>query len=83
MAHDREIAGIRCTQILNGLSDYLAGEVAQDTRVSIEAHLSECSWCEHFGGEFSAVVQQLRVRLAEPSPVSAADADAVLDFLSW
>lgn len=79
MAHDREISGIRCTQVLAVLSDYLAGEVSQDTRVCIEAHLSECSWCEQFGGEFSAVVRQLRLRLAEPPPIGAAEAEAVLD----
>ena len=82
MAHDREIAGIRCTQILDCLSDYLAGELTPDTRTRIETHLAQCAWCEQFGGEFGSVIQQLRLRLAEPNPVSSEEVNAVLDAMN-
>jgi hypothetical protein len=50
MAHDREVAGLRCTQVLAHLSDYLDGELDPQTRAQVEAHVQGCDWCERFGG---------------------------------
>ena len=60
MAHDREVAGIRCTEVLAHLSDYVDGEVSPELRAQIDAHLAGCSWCEEFGGEFSETVARVR-----------------------
>jgi anti-sigma factor RsiW len=66
-AHDRVVAGIRCTEVLDDLSDYLDGELS-DARVrQIEAHLHGCSWCERFGGEFTEAVTALRASLGAAS----------------
>ncbi|MEL6345491.1 MAG: zf-HC2 domain-containing protein [Myxococcota bacterium] len=81
MAHDREIAGIRCTQILEGLSTFLAGELPIQTQQQVRAHLSQCAWCEHFGGEFSVLIRQLRQQLAIPEPVDAGQTERLLRFL--
>ncbi len=69
MAHDREVAGLRCLQVLEQLSAYLDGEVDTPARTRIEAHLAGCDWCERFGGQMAQVVSELRRQLAEPAPV--------------
>ena len=71
MAHDRDVAGIRCLEVLELLSAYLDDEVSADDRARVEAHLRGCDWCERFGGRFSGVVAALRRELREPEPLGA------------
>ena len=67
-AHDRSVAGVRCTEVLDDLSDYLDGELAPERVRQIEAHLMGCDWCERFGGDFADAITALRARLATPPP---------------
>ena len=69
MAHDRNVAGIRCLEVLSHLSDYLDGELDTDTRGRIDAHLAGCDWCERFGGELANLLHRVRRDLAEPPPL--------------
>lgn len=69
MAHDRRIAGIRCTEVLSHLSDYVDNALPPETRRSIEAHLAGCDWCERFGGAFASIVVGIRENLAAPPPL--------------
>lgn len=71
MAHDREVAGIRCTEVLADLSDYLDGSLSPERRARIDAHLRGCDWCTHFGGAFAATVNALRDRLRTAEPPEA------------
>jgi len=66
MPEPRLIAGIRCDEVLTHLSDYIDGVTAPDIGDAIEAHLSECGWCEEFGGRFARTVTLLRASLREP-----------------
>lgn len=70
-AHDREVAGIRCTEVLDDLSDYFDGELESDRVASIQAHLAGCDWCERFGGDFSEAITTLRRQLAAPPEPTA------------
>ena len=65
-AHEREVAGIRCGEVLEDLSDYLDGELPAGRVRQIEEHLAGCDWCERFGGDFARSVARLRERLAPP-----------------
>lgn len=65
MAHDREVAGVRCREVLEALPDYVEGELSDDDRDRIEAHLRGCDWCEHFGGHYATLVKTLRGSLTE------------------
>jgi anti-sigma factor RsiW len=67
MAHDREVAGLRCTQVLAHLSDYLDGELDPQTRAQVEAHVQGCDWCERFGGRFAQTVTRLKQAQAPPA----------------
>jgi len=69
MAHDREVAGIRCTDVLAGLSEYLDGELPADQVSRVEAHLARCDWCERFGGQMAGVVRALREQLVRAPEV--------------
>ena len=69
MTDERTVAGLRCGEVLEALSDYVDGELDPKKKAQIEAHLEGCSWCEQFGGEFSQVVTDLRRALRAPEPV--------------
>jgi anti-sigma factor RsiW len=66
---NRVVGGIRCIEVLELLSDYLDGEVSQEHRERIEAHLRGCDQCERFGGQMSSIVKSLRVTLRDPDPL--------------
>lgn len=66
---DREVAGVRCREVLAELSAHLDGELAPERVRQLEAHVRGCDWCERFGGRFSGVVTRFREALAEPAPL--------------
>ena len=57
---DREVAGIRCGAVLALLSDYLDGDISEEDRRRVEAHVAGCNVCERFGVRFATAVQTLR-----------------------
>jgi anti-sigma factor RsiW len=57
---DDSVAGLRCGEVLERLSDLVDGEIDGDLRARIVEHVRGCRWCEEFGGRFSAIVRQLR-----------------------
>lgn len=77
MAHERNVGGLTCSEVLSHLSDYLDGEVEPATRLNIENHLRGCDVCERFGGHFSAAVATLRRNLG-PAEELESEADARL-----
>jgi len=66
---DREVAGLRCREVLAELSDYVDGELPADRVERIKAHLRGCDWCERFGGDFAWLVKSLRRQLGEAEPL--------------
>jgi anti-sigma factor RsiW len=60
MAIEREVAGLRCGEVLADLSEYLDGDLPSERRAQLEAHLRGCDVCERFGGSFSSAIQALR-----------------------
>ena len=64
MTVEREVAGMRCGQVLERLSEYLDDELSAAERQRIEAHLRGCDLCERFGGEMAELVTLLRRQLA-------------------
>jgi anti-sigma factor RsiW len=63
------IAGLRCTEVLADLSDYIDGQLTPERRGQIEAHLRACAACERFGGRFGAAVAALRRTLTDAEPL--------------
>jgi anti-sigma factor RsiW len=65
---EQEVAGLRCSAVLAGLTEYLEGGLDAETRKSVEAHVRGCDRCERFGGAFGKAIQAIRSAAAEPSP---------------
>ena len=60
---DREIAGIRCRDVLERLSSYLDDELTEEETRQINRHLMGCDRCERFGGRFGEAVAALHREL--------------------
>ena len=81
MAHDREVAGIRCSEVLQRLSEYFDGELSPEQARAVEAHTAGCDWCARFGADFSQAVGRLRANAQPPAidPALAERLRAALD----
>ncbi len=70
MPTDHEHGGIRCSQVLEVLSEFLDGDVSDELRARIESHLADCDWCERFGDRFAQMVMGLREDVGPAAPLS-------------
>lgn len=69
---EREVGGLRCSDVLARLSDYVERELAAPERERVEAHLRGCAVCERFGGRFAASVRATREALGAPPAIDEA-----------
>lgn len=81
MAEDREVAGIRCMQVLVKLDDYIADALPEADREQIEAHLRGCDWCTRFGGRYASLVSTLRGSLVKSKDTSQDDARKLAELI--
>jgi len=70
MATDRLVAGLRCSEVLADLSEYIDGGLDPTARARLEAHVQDCDNCDRFGRRFAAVLRTLRAELAAPAPLA-------------
>ena len=69
MTGERRVAGLLCSEILAGLSDYMDGALEPDVRTRVEEHVRGCDACARFGGRFAGTMARLRTSLLdEPVP---------------
>ena len=57
---ERTVGGLRCSEVLARLSDFLDGELEKSEVEKVEEHLLGCPNCERFGDNFGAMVVSLR-----------------------
>jgi anti-sigma factor RsiW len=81
MDADRLIAGLRCSDVLADLSDYLDGGLSEARRAQVEAHVRGCDNCDHFGRRFAETIALLRDRLGASPPLEPALADRLRDYV--
>ncbi len=79
---DREVAGLRCRDVLERLSDFLDGELDATAVARVQAHLRGCDRCERFGGQIGTQVADLRRELAAPPPLDMDLAGRLRDRLA-
>lgn len=58
---NRLVAGLRCRDVLEDLSEFLDGGLPPERVAAIQAHLAECETCARFGGSVGEIVAALRV----------------------
>ena len=68
---ERTVAGLRCSEVLAQLSDYLDGELEVSDTKRIEEHLLGCPNCERFGDNFGSMVVSLRRASNGTDPVDS------------
>lgn len=77
MAYDREVGGIRCSEVLGVLDDYIDGELSSDVQEKVNRHLASCNWCEQFGGHYVGTIRALRAQILEELADAEASAEIV------
>lgn len=65
MPVEREVAGLRCGEVLAELSGFLDGDLDALRRSQLEAHLQGCDACTRFGADFATAVGALKQVRAE------------------
>ena len=65
MKGERTVAGLRCSEVLARLSDFVDAELSPDAVAQLRAHVAGCDICEHFGERFATIVRALRESRAE------------------
>lgn len=74
MKGEARVGGLLCSEVLAVLSDYIDGQLDEQTRGKVEAHVAICSVCERFGGSVGASVAALRRQRRAPSDERTMDA---------
>ncbi len=69
---EREVGGLRCSEVLAHLSDYVDHELPEAGRAAVEAHLRGCAVCERFGGRFATTLRAAREALGAPPALDEA-----------
>lgn len=71
---EREIGGIRCSEVLARLADIVDGELAEVDRQRITAHVTACPECAKFGARYQDVIRALREADVPAETAAALDA---------
>lgn len=79
---DREVAGIRCREVLERLSSYLDGELSDEEKRRIDGHLLGCDHCVSFGGQFGEAMAALRSELQRAADLNEDVARRLRDRLA-
>ena len=75
---ERIVAGLRCSEGLARLSDYIDGELDAADVKQVEEHLLGCPNCERFGKNFGSMVVSLR---SAPETAHRVDSELVTRLL--
>lgn len=63
---DRNVNGIRCSEVLAALSDYMENSLNKERVSQIVGHVEECRNCERFGADFASAMNALRSMSSAP-----------------
>lgn len=71
---ERDIGGIRCSEVLARLADIVDGDVSVHDRERITAHVTACPECARFGTRYQDVIRALREADVPAKTAAALDA---------
>ena len=66
---EREVAGLKCSEVMEQLSAYLEGDLPPGRVAQIESHVAGCQACAAFGDGFARLIDGVRARLGTPEPL--------------
>ncbi|MBP6773499.1 MAG: zf-HC2 domain-containing protein [Gemmatimonadaceae bacterium] len=78
---DTVVAGLRCRDVLDDLSEFLDGAISPERVRLIQGHLAHCDRCARFGGEIANTLAALRTSLGTPTPIDGAQSARLRDAL--
>jgi anti-sigma factor RsiW len=78
---ERLVAGLRCSEVLADLSEYLEGGLPAARRAQLESHVRGCVYCERFGDRFAKAIRSLRDHLATADALDPAVAERLRERL--
>jgi anti-sigma factor RsiW len=81
MTQERDVGGLKCSEVLAHLSEFVDGELDQATLALVGLHLAGCTNCEQFGGKFAKMVGEFRRQLGVPQPAPVSVQDALYEVL--
>ena len=79
---EREVGGLRCSDVLARLSDYVDGDLGEADVAMVRAHVAACDNCARFGTSFAWVLDTVREHLASVDPLDEAVAGRLRDRLA-
>lgn len=68
---ERDVGGLRCSEVLAALGDYADGDLAPAMVARIHDHLRGCDLCERFGQQYSDLLAVLYRDVAAAGPIDA------------
>jgi anti-sigma factor (TIGR02949 family) len=71
MKGERSVGGLKCSEVLARLSDFVDGELGADAVEQLRQHVAGCDVCERFGDRFAKLVRVLRESGADEAEVPA------------
>ena len=57
---ERTVGGLRCSEVLEHLSDWIDGELGEPEEARVREHLEGCDTCTRFGRDFRALIDRVR-----------------------
>ena len=71
---ERDLGGIRCSEVLARLDDVLAGDLDARDHTRITTHVAGCPECARFGVRYADVVRALHAADVPAAVAAALDA---------
>lgn len=81
MDGNRLVGGLWCSEVLEGLSDYLDGELSPEMSAMVEQHLTGCENCKRFGADMASMLNSLASLPIDIPPDSSAKLRMALSSL--
>lgn len=73
--------GLRCTEVVALLADYMSGELPPARATALEAHLTRCSACLNYTTTYRTATAATRAAFDGPETIGPVSEELVLSIL--
>jgi anti-sigma factor RsiW len=71
MHNERLAGGLRCSEVLALLSDFVEGDLPPERIAQIQDHVAVCDNCRRFGASFQQLLSVIAQQALPPEPPAA------------